>query len=139
MKRIQFILLPIISIVFCLTACLPDVFEGRNTYFVNNATTDTIQVVFELMPDKIFGSEKAIKSIIVLPARDTCLQSYTIGTMWTPSSVFKSIVFLSTAKDTLYKMDIINDDEWVLTDSAPDYGSPVSFYNWTYSFGVNSK
>ena len=44
------------------------------------------------------------------------------------------MVIMSLDNDTLYKMDVIDDSEWILTDTIKDYGYKVGYYHWLYEF-----
>lgn len=112
----------------------PDPIEGENTYTIENTTSDEIQVVYTFASN--IGSESGqTDSIVIKPMQSNRFVEFIIGAPdWTPSHVFASMFFLSTEKDTLLKMDVVDDREWVLTDSVIDHGYKVGYYHWLYKF-----
>ena len=125
-----------ILLIICLimVSCIngPDPIEGQNTFTIENTTSEEIQVVYTFASSSKSGQTD---SAVIKPLQSNRFVEFVLGAPdWTPSHVFASMVFLSTEKDTLRKMDVVDDKEWVLTDSVVDYGYKVGYYHWLYKF-----
>lgn len=112
----------------------PDPIEGRNTYSIENMTDENIKIIYTYVNN--FGSLSGKSdSSIIEPRINKTLNDFRGGYPdYGPSKIYKSIIFLSYQNDTLYNMNVINDDTWILIDSVVDYGYKVGYYHWLYKF-----
>ena len=133
MKNVHYL---VFLLAFGLTSCITtDPIEGRTTFAINNTTQNDIQLVYKFSTglgdwnagktDSVMVASKEIKTFILYDGGNPQL---------TPSRVLEKMVMLSLGNDTLYKMDVIDDSEWILTDSIKDYGYKVGYYHWLYEF-----
>ena len=117
------------------TGCTIDPIEGENTYSVVNTTDQPIQVAYTYTDEVNWLEMKEGAPVRIEPKQTKQFLMFHGGLPdWTPNYVFENVVFLSETNDTLFILEPVNDDEWLLTDSIKDYGYVVGYYHWTYKF-----
>ena len=139
MKTFRTFLILTVFALFANSCNGPDPIEGENTYSVENSTDQTVQVVYTFSHEVASWAGKT-DSINIAPQQRQQIVLFFGGLPdWTPSHVFTHMVFLSEAKDTLLNMDVINDADWILTDSIINHGYFVGYYHWTYNFSNRTE
>ena len=126
----------LLTILACFYSCkVGDPIEGQNTFAVENLTDKSVELLYTFSSN--LGTSFAGKtySVSIAPQQANIFESFRGGSPdLTPSRTFEKMVFLGIDKDTLYKMDVIDDHEWILTDSVKDYGYKVGYYHWLYKY-----
>ena len=120
----------------CFTECrVGDPIEGENSFAIENTTNDSIQLLFTFTTNVESNRAGKTDSVIVAPQQVNKFLRIIGGVpVLTPNYVFEKIVFTSLENDTIHIMDIIDDKEWILTDSVKDYGYKVGYYHWLYKY-----
>lgn len=117
-----------------LTSCITiDPIEGQTTFSIENTTEESVKVLYTYIENTSSFAEKS-DSAIIEPKTTNMINLFIWNPDLTPSNLYKEIIFISLQNDTLYNMSIINNDEWILTDSIKDYGYQVGYYHWLYKF-----
>lgn len=117
-----------------LTSCITiDPIEGQTTFSIENTTEESVKVLYTYIENTSSFAEKS-DSAIIEPKTTNMINLFMWNPDLTPSNLYKEIIFISLQNDTLYNMSIINNDEWILTDSIKDYGYQVGYYHWLYKF-----
>ncbi len=133
MKKIQSLVL---LFTFAFTNCITkDPIEGRNTFALKNMTQTDIQLAYKFSTD-LGGWNAGKTDTVIVASKETNIFVTLYGgdPRLTPSRVLEQMVIMSLDNDTLYKMDVIDDSEWILTDTIKDYGYKVGYYHWLYEF-----
>ena len=133
MKNVHYL---VFLLAFGLTSCITtDPIEGRTTFAIYNMTQYDIQLVYKFSADLGDWNAGKTDSVIVAPKETNIFILYGGGCpVLRPSRVLEKMVILSLSNDTLYNMDVIDDNEWILTDSVKNYGYVVGYYHWLYKF-----
>ena len=120
----------------CIFGCgVVDPIEGRTTFAINNTTQNDIRLVYMFSTDLGDWNAGKTDSAIVESKGTNIFILYGGGNPYlTPNRVLEKMVILSLDNDTLYNMDVIDDSEWILTDSIKDYGYKVGYYHWVFKF-----
>ncbi len=124
--KFRFIFVILLGVV--LYGCDVDPFESTNSYQIENATTDPIQVYG-------ISHSNDTNSILIEPSQKKEILDILSWNPILPSKVFQSIVFLTTTSDTLSVLKSINDADWQHTDTIINYKTYCTRDNyWQYTF-----
>lgn len=137
MKTSRFyIVATIIGFLFSSCHNVIDPYEPLSSFSIDNESSDTIHLVYTYNQVPDIGSfSGSTKKEVIAPRQKTEFAAWTSGRPdFSPKYLFERMVFLSSSNDTLLKMDVIDDSEWILVDSVADYGYKVGYCYWIYTF-----
>lgn len=124
--KFRFVFVILLGVV--LYGCEVDPFEPTNSYQIENATKEPVQVY------GIFHDNDT-NSILIEPSQKKEILGISSWDPVLPSNVFQCIVFLTTTSDTISILKSINDADWQHTDTIINYKTYCTRDNyWQYTF-----